>query len=501
MEELAVGRRPSRLRTAPVLVVLLLAGVAAVWYGFVSPDNGPGKEDSAPIAQVIPDVTIEPGQPIQTIVEATPAGSVFLLKAGVHRLQQIVPRDGDIFVGETGTILSGAQVLDGFTRDGALWFIDGQTQQGLMHGLCEAGYSACMFPEDLFVDGLLLRRVATRSELGAGRWYFDYAADRIYIADDPAGKLIETSIVPHAFGGPASGVTIRGLTIEKYAATAQLGAIQGQEGITGAPARGWLIESNEIRLNHGAGIYLGTEFTVRDNNVHHNGQLGLKGGGENSLIENNTISFNNTAGFSMPWEAGGGKFTGTINLTVRDNIVSQNMGIGLWTDIDNIHTVYEGNVVTDNLYNGIMHEISYDAKIYENTLSGNGIGFDTWMWGGQITLSNSRNVEIFENTVIVSQKGGDGITLVQANRGEGRYGPRVTRDNYIHHNSITYLGSVGQTGGAADYDPSTLFEGNNRFDWNQYHVPNASGAYWEWGAVRDWAGLRRLGMEVNGTLN
>ena len=44
--------------------------------------------------------TIYPGQSIQQRVDAYPGGTTFYLKAGVHRLQSVVPKSGDSFVGE-----------------------------------------------------------------------------------------------------------------------------------------------------------------------------------------------------------------------------------------------------------------------------------------------------------------------------------------------------------------------------------------------------------------
>src|SRR5262249_40891476 len=131
----------------------------------------------------------------------------------------------------------------------------GQTQQGPTTGLdanspaqCATGFSRCMYPEDLFFDNTALLHVATLSALGPGKWFFDYSADKIYFADDPTGHKVETSVTTHAIRGQgAENVTIRGLTIEKYANPGQTGAVMGID------VSGWAIENNEIRLNHGTG--------------------------------------------------------------------------------------------------------------------------------------------------------------------------------------------------------------------------------------------------------
>ena len=67
----------------------------------------------------------------------------------------------------------------------------------------------------------MLKHVGSLSGVGPGRWYFDYGADKIYFADDPTGKTVETSVSAFAFRGGGNTVTISGLIIEKYASPPQ----------------------------------------------------------------------------------------------------------------------------------------------------------------------------------------------------------------------------------------------------------------------------------------
>jgi hypothetical protein len=459
----------------------------------------PTPEPVEPDPLPVPSVFIAPGEPAQVIIDSNPPGTVFQFQAGVHYLTSVIPRDGDVFLGEPVTVISGARLLETFDTEGGLWYAGGQTQQGERAGNCRDEYPTCDLPEDLFMDDVILRRVASRAQVVPGTWYFDYATDRAYFADDPTGRRVEISVLPFAFSSTASNVTIHGLIIEKYASASQLGAIHAHNRREPGPGgSNWLITFNEVRWNHSAGVFIGTASTVRNNYIHHNGQVGIKGGGDASLIEWNTITFNNHAGFDWGWEAGGAKFVNTTNLVVRENDVAYNFGRGLWTDIDNVNTTYEGNRVFGNYANGIFHEISYDAVIRWNTLWDNGAGFDVWMWGGQILISNSSGVEVYENIVITGTTGGDGITLVQQRRGAGQYGTYVTRNNYIHNNEIYYVGQTGQTGGAADFDHDTMYNGNNRFDYNRYYVSDAALNLWEWRGALNWEGFRRAGHEANG---
>jgi parallel beta-helix repeat protein len=356
---------------------------------------------------------IRPGEDIQARVDAAPPGTRFLLRSGIHRLQHVRPRDGMAFVGEPGAVLSGARVLSGFTASGGGWIVGGQTQQGAAAGVCEDGGQACRFPEDLFLDGMPLRRVASLAELRAGTWYFDYGADRVHLGSDPTGRQVEVSVLPHAFSGSATGVEIQGLVIEKYATPAQQGAVQGNS------TSGWTVVDSEIRLNHGIGLRTGSGMRVLRNRIHHNGQMGFGGSGNGVLIEGNEIHDNNTMRFDPAWEAGGSKMVRTDGLVLRANYSHHNHGHGLWTDIDNINTLYEGNRVEDNTRSGIFHEISYRAVIRGNTARRNGATGAQWVDGAGILVNSSRDVEIAGNTV---EDNLNGIAAVQSGE-RGRTAP------------------------------------------------------------------------------
>ena len=144
---------------------------------------------SGPAPAAAQSVEIWPWQNIQQVVNGWPAGTTFYLKAGVHRMQTITPRSGDRFIGEPGTVLSGARQLTSFGRSGAYWFASGQTQQGPRPGAkCDPGYPRCGYPEDLYFDGQPLRHVDNLGAVGPGTFFFDYNADRIYFYDDPTNR-------------------------------------------------------------------------------------------------------------------------------------------------------------------------------------------------------------------------------------------------------------------------------------------------------------------------
>jgi hypothetical protein len=266
---------------------------------------------------------------------------------------------------------------------------------------------------------------------------------------------------------------------------------------------GWRLSKVTARWNHGMGLSFGPKIRVEGGSFSHNGQMGIAGtGGEGSRIEGVEIAFNNYAGYNSGWQAGGTKFWATTGLIVRNTCVHHNEGKGLWTDFDNIGTIYEGNVVFSNANDGIKHEISYDAVIRDNIVAANGYGYDNWLWGSQILVQNSSNVEVHGNLVEVSGEFGNGISIVHQDRGEGAYGPWHAVRNAVHDNTIVHLGRHGQNGIATDEDDNSFWkESDNKFDRNTYIVVDQEVGQWT-SINRDavWKDVGDLGLEGNGEL-
>jgi parallel beta-helix repeat protein len=396
-----------------------------------------------------------------------------------------------VFTGEPGTIVSGARQLTNFTRSGGYWVIGGQTQQGRATeaSRCLSGYSSCQWPEDLFLDDRLLFRVTSLGEVGPGKWYFDYAADKIYLGDDPAGRKVETGVSAYAFGGSASSVTLRNLMIEKYAAPAQAAAVQGDN------TTGWLIEDVRVRQAHGTGIRMGARWAVRRTRVDHNGQLGIAGGGTGSLVEDSEWDHNKTIGFQVGFAGGASKFFKTDGLVLRRNFIHHNDGNGIWLDIDNIRYLVEDNRVEDNYGQGIFVEISYGGKILGNQVRRNGHQRGgTWLYGAGILIAHSPDVEVAGNVV---EDNYNGIAGIQQNRGTGQYGPRILQNLWVHDNIVRM--SRGRSG-VGDGTGTGAYSRNNRFDRNTYTLAGTA-KYFAWigGAVSD-TEWRNAGQDVAGRL-
>ena len=444
------------------------------------------KATSAPTGAII----LHPGDNISALVSASPTGTTFYFEPGVYRGVSLAPKDGQAFIGAEGAILNGSAVLSNWTQSGNLWVIGGQTQQGRVHpgAEFEPGTQRPGYPETVFLDNTPLKPVDALSKVVPGTFYFDYAADKIYIADNPTGHTIEAGKLTDAFHGSATNVTVQNLVIEKYDPQIQDGAIQG--------GRGWTIQDNEVRLNYAVGIIGVDGSKLIGNYVHDNGQMGLGGFGDNILVQGNEIAKNGYwSGIDVLWEGGGFKFANTDNLVVRGNYSHDNNGIGMWTDGDNIHTLYEDNVVVHNGMGGISHEISYQAIIRNNTLIGNGADDPrSWWWGNEIQIQNSQNVEVYGNRVEMTG-GGNGIVMIQQNRGSGTFGTYTTTGNQIHDNIIVDHDGEGYIGGVADYNQSGMLSGGNIWSNNQYFMPDG-GDRFEWGGSKTFTQFKGAAHET-----
>ena len=445
--------------------------------------TGPRRDVRCPAGSI----KLRPGRNLQVAIDANPEGTTFCFRSGTYRIKHVLlPKSRDVFVGEPGAVLKGSKRLSDWTRQGGYWVATGQRQENeVVLGVpCQVGIE-CNRPEGLFIDRKPLLQVTSLSSVRRGRFFFDYLNDTIYMANDPRGHRVEASVGDGAFRSThhyAPGVVIKNLVIERFANPSRTGAIYT------SISAGWVIVNNEIRLNHGAGISHFSGARIRNNHIHHNGQVGLGGYKVvNAVVARNEIARNAIGGFAG-WEAGGAKYVWTRGLQLRGNYVHHNRHHGLWTDTENRRTVFAGNRIVGNKGSGIFHEASYDAIMRNNVIARNG--------ADGIFISSSSGVEAYGNTLAGNR--GWGIHLFI----DGARGYDLA-DNFIHENVIkmrdeTYNGiSTVNTVDPTVYSISK----NNRFRRNAYLVRRLSAPYWFWEeTLRTWKQWRAAGQDRNGTL-
>lgn len=427
------------------------------------------------------------GSDLASVVNSTPAGRTVCIGAGRYRLSTALAPRANVTLSGAGAILDGSVSLTSWTKASTGWYSAGHLPAAYAKtGTCENDVTRpCQIAEQVFQDDVRLTRVTSLSALAARTFYEDFAANRVYVGSDPFGHALSMSKTRTAISSSASGVTVKGLTVEKFASLAQRGAV-----LANGPS--WRLQGNTVRNNHAVGIVVSTSngSVVSGNVITANGQLGLAVNASSAvLVDANTITSNNRDGFWISdWESGGLKAT-KASARVTNNTISSNTGVGLWFDVDSKGVTIDGNTVRSNVADGIRVEISYNVVVSNNTVTGNGISFGSVRAGGTsiyacagININTVSTISIYGNTVSGNI---NGIGLQARNRGAGPYGVRTLANAEVHDNKITMMsGSVygqGATGLVQSAGSALYFTSRgNRFYSNSYVLDSATARRFAW---------------------
>jgi hypothetical protein len=460
-----------------------------------------------PVERACDGVPLRPSDDLQRIIDAHAPGTAYCFSAGTYRLEEpLRPKSGDALIGRAGAVVSGSKVLTGWRRGDRGWSTTGFLPAAPgTHGECRADMPLCGATEDVFADKQRLTRVSSPADVIGGTFHADYATNTITIGDDPARHLLEQAVAPSLVRTTADDVTVANLVFEQAANEAQTAAVESRQVTPQQAGSGWHILHNEVRLNHGAGLGIADGAVVSGNFVHDQGQLGVGAWGTGSVVDGNEISSNGVAGYSPDWEAGGVKSWLTDGQSVTHNYVHDNAGPGLWSDGGNIRTRYAANRISGNWGAGIQYEISYDATIEDNEITGNGRRPKGWAWDAGIQIQSSGGTGRIEITGNVVSGNANAITLIDSGGRAGEapapHGPHVVRNVSVHDNRITL--TDGQlTGAVQDIgDPAIYRDRNNRFEKNTYRLASGTAAYFAWNDTElDWAGWRAQGQDAGSTV-
>ncbi len=429
-------------------------------------------------------VQIHPGDVLNQAVGSHPEGTTFCLARGRYRLAQTLhPKSGDRFIGQWGAHLNGAKLLTKFQHSGSYWIATNQGQQGRVRGLCRISAPGCRYPDDVYFDGRRLVHATALNRVGSNSYYFDYANNRIYLGRNPAGHKVEAAQSPMAIArGKAKNVVVQNLLISKFASPAGTGTI--------GAGPGWVVKHNHVRKNHGIGICARGGGSVLYNKVDHNGQLGLCGSGSGINFVGNISAYNNTAGYSPHWEAGGAKFVGAHSLLFNDNLVTDNGGHGIWTDQSSSGIVVKGNRVSHNSLSGIVLEISSNATVTDNTVTRNGGEPAAWQLAGSgVFVSNSKNVSVSGNTI---SRNRNGVIVLDIPRGTEHAVSNVSVGN-------NRIACSGNSGVSKQPSATAILPGTNFHD-NAYQLPSNTSSLFHWrGRSLTWREWQGAGNDRGGS--
>ena len=363
--------------TAPTVAVSSTTSIATTT-STAAPTTTTTRAPSTTSAATVAGVAVAPGVDIQSLVSSHPAGTVFVIKSGVHRRQRVVPKDGMVFVGEPGAILDGERVVDRAFSGGA----SNVTLQGLII--------------ENYVPG------AQQSAVGQ--------AGNNWVVRNNEIRLI-SGIGLHA--GQGSGWLVEDNYIHH----------NGQLGVA-SQGRNMVFVGNTIAFNNtegydqrweaGGGKFLHTTgLVLRDNHVHDNKGPGLWTDSNNvdCLYEGNLVERNTREGIFHEI---------SYDCVIRNNTVRDNAKTGIWIAASsNVEVV--GNVVTNNLEGGISgsqdprgsgslgtYEIR-NLNVHHNTITQLKVPSDSfWGWSGiqqQIkdpSIFTSKGNRFHDNTWVVA---------------------------------------------------------------------------------------------------
>lgn len=407
-----------------------------------------------------------PGDNYQAKIDAQPNGTAFTYGAGLYRTFRVSPKTGQTFTGPPfagdapTAVLDGGRVLTTWVQSGNYWYAANQTQDvvDMNNAECQTGFPACQLVEQLYVNNVQYKRELALADVGVGstEWFFDHALDRIYVAQNPAGKEVITTVEPFAFGGTATNVTVKRLRIQYFAGSRPTAVVNANK------RSGWDLDSLVADNNSGQVLAItgsaGDPGRMRWNKVFRSGQLAWWAQGTNSLIYGNEFAFNNTNG-NGPGAGGeaSGKMSFCIKCIVRNNYSHDNDGPGLWVDIDNDSVRVDSNRVINNAWRGIFYEISFNAIIEYNYVEGNGFDFPGTVGafeGAGILVSNVPGALVRFNTVLNNN---NGIMGREEDRGSGTLNGQSVP--YNNRNFLVYGNCVRQSNGnratgITDTDPT-----------------------------------------------
>jgi hypothetical protein len=200
--------------------------------------------------------------------------------------------------------------------------------------------------------------------------------------------------------------------------------------------------------------------------------------------------------YKFGFELGGAKFVKTRYLVARGNHVHHNEGNGLWSDNNNIYTLYENNTLEDNSGAGIFHEVSFNATIRNNISRRNGFGRG-WVMGAGILIAASSNVEIYGNQVLDNKQG---IVGIQQHRTINGVSFDKNLKNFYAHDNTVRMPAGGLTGITQDIgDMGVYTNRNNRFQGNHYDLGSDTTPFWWMSKSLTAPQWRANGQDTNGT--
>ena len=359
----------------------------------------PSGDDSAP------GTVSRPLRTVAAAIAKARSGGTVVLRAGTYHESVTVPAGKRLTLqahpGEA-VWFDGSVPVEGWRRQGGAWVKDGWTARfdsspSYTSGgpvsrdpdfrFVDPAYPMAAHPDQVWIDNVAQRQVASRDQLAEGTFYVDERARRLYLGSDPTGRRVRASTLSEAITLRGDGSVLRGIGVRRYATSLpQLGSVK----VVGADVT---LENVAVTDSATTGLsVVGPRATVRRFTATRNGMLGIHGNHADRLrIELVRAHRNNLEHFKQAPVSGGIKITRSRTVTVTGSVLNDNLGKGLWLD-ESVHdATVTGNRVVRNGGHGIVLELSAKAVVAGNLVRGNA--------GDGLRVNDTEDVAIWNNTL------------------------------------------------------------------------------------------------------
>jgi parallel beta-helix repeat protein len=365
------------------------------------------------------------GAPLRTLgaaVAKAGSGATIVLRAGSYHESVVIP-DGKRLTVQSwpkeAVFLDGSSAVSGWAASGGRWHKDGWNVQfdasptytrgapdnaAANWGFVNPSYPMAAHPDQIWIDGVAQKQVASLGAVVAGTFFHDEAANQLWLGTNPTGRSVRASDLIRALMVRSAGSVVRGIGIRRYAPSVpDMGAVTIERSNV-------LVENVAITDNATTGMHVGsgtvTGVTIRGVSLARNGMLGMSASNADRLTVDGVVAENNnTERFNAAPVSGGMKITRSRVVAVRNSIFRANQGPGLWLDESVYDMTIVGNEMRNNSSHGVSLEISAKAMFANNIVTGNG--------GFGIKVNNTSNVSLWNNTFTGNDRS---INVVQDTR-------------------------------------------------------------------------------------
>lgn len=459
-----------------------------------------------------------PTQYVQAKINLEPAGTHFVLKSGLHRMQDITLRNNDTLEFEAGAILRGSQDISGltWTQSGSTWWASISDITSIGSGFSpQAGYE--LLRQWPVVNDLPFPFKDSLGGVTSTSCYYDDGANRLYLGTNPAGKTVElcrTTRCISAQNSTTRNVDIYGdraypAVIENYASgvsTPNAGIDLGRINGTDISNAGWTLRDVTIRNFRGMTLSHGSDSIIERITLYNTGQLGIGGANaDGAQCYASAFYRNGMGGWTSGGEAGNSKWTHQRNQICAGNYFStedfdgvssshlQGAGVAWW-DVDNDGCdIYSNRFFGRGASRGLFWEISWSVKIHKNVLYKINKGTDaSQMLAIAVVASGAPRAggTIYDKAYVydnIMYECAGGAKATQETRSwpsdasSGDYGRYLT-ENFDVQGNVTQYGSyyaLTEQTGVTGYTPAPETWGHFLwFDKNVYSMTDPESGHW-----------------------